>query len=717
MSVLFSKPQKITKIVDSRKLMMSSFDASLAKYIPNVSAEEVLWEDVNRVLTLPSVDSKSFLISINDRTVGGLTTRDQMVGPWQVPVADVAVSATSLTPGIKIGEAMAMGERPALALISPAASARMAVAEVLMNLAAASLAGSLSRVCCSANWMAATSHPGEGAALYEAVTAIVTELCPQLGISIPVGKDSMSMKMRWTDGSGQQELTAPLSLVVSAFGPAQNIHQTWTPTLQRPKGIGKTTLFLVDLAKNRKSLGGSALAQVFGQIGNTSPDVHDVPFLKSFFNVMDQLRGIVLAYLDRSDGGLLTTLMEMMFAGRYGSDITLDEICDVDSKSVIETLFDEELGAVFQVREQDHMVFHNVFTTSGFPSDLVKDIGRVSESQELRISHGSNSVYINSRAGLQQCWASTLHQIQRLRDDPSCTDREHAAILDSSDPGLSYNLTFNPADHIVSFPGSRPRVTILREQGVNKHSEMAFAFMNAGFTVTDVHTTDLLAGRVHLASFVGLAACGEFSYGDVLGAGRGWAESVLRHRSLRKQFEDFCTRRNTFTLEVCNGCQFLTRMRSLIPGADGWPIFTLNESEQYEARVCQVELLDTNPPCVFLQVMAGSKLPIATAHAEGRARCRSSHSAESLLGAGKVAVRYLDNYGQPTELYPANPNGSPLGIAGVRSKDGRVLAMMPHPERTVLAGVASWIPPGTTEEWGETGPWGRLFFNARHWVG
>jgi phosphoribosylformylglycinamidine synthase len=720
MSTLFGKPPKMTKVAESRKLTLPLFDASLSTYLPTVPSDGLLDEAVNRVLALPCVGSKSFLITIGDRTVGGLAVRDQMVGPWQVPVADVAVSATSLTTGIKTGEAMAMGERPPLALISPAASARVAVAEALLNLAAADLMGGLSRVICSANWMAATSHPGEGAALYEAVEAIAMELCPKLGISIPVGKDSLSMKMKWTDGSKSKEVTSPLSLIVSAFGPVQDIHQTWTPTLQRPKDVGQTTLYLVDFAKNRKALGGSAVAQVFNQIGNITPDVHDAQLLRSFFEALSQLHGLVLAYHDRSDGGLFTTLVEMMFAGRCGLEVTLDEICDIeslDTKGAIESLFTEELGAVFQVREQDRKPFCDSLTASGFPSDSIMRIGRVCDTQELTIHHRSKPVYRNSRAALQQRWASTSHQMQRLRDNPSCADGEHATILDSSDPGLSYQLTFDPRDHLISIPSSRHRVAILREQGVNGHSEMAFAFMNAGFTAIDVHMTDLLAGRVELASFVGLAACGGFSYGDVLGAGRGWAESVLRHPSLREQFKTFFVRKDTFALGVCNGCQFLTRLRNLIPGAEDWPVFTMNESEQYEARVCQVEVLDSGPPSVFLHGMRGSKLPIATAHAEGRASFPSPDSAGALLETGTVAVRYVGNDGQPTESFPANPNGSPLGIAGVRSKDGRVLAMMPHPERTVLAGVASWIPPGKTEEWGDTGPWGRLFFSARQWVG
>ena len=720
MSTLFGKPPKMTMIVESRSLKLPAFDASLSTYIPSVLTEGILDEAVNRVLTLPCVGSKSFLITIGDRSVGGLAVRDQMVGPWQIPVADVAVSATSLTPGIKSGEAMAMGERPPLALISSAASARMAVAESLLNLAAADLAGGLSRVCCSANWMVATSHPGEGAALYEAVEAVAVDLCPKLGISIPVGKDSMSMKMGWMDGSEQQNVTSPLSVIISAFAPVQNIHQVWTPMLQRLEDVGETTLFLVDLANNRKALGGSALAQVFNQIGNTVPDVHEAQNLKDFFDAINQLRDTILAYHDRSDGGLFTTLVEMMFAGRCGLNITLDEMCTTaspDRRAIIETLFNEELGAVFQVRERDRSSFYHAFTSSGIPMDFIKEIGHVSQTQELTISHKAVPVYRKSRAILQQRWSSTSHRLQRIRDNPMCADSEHAMALDSSDPGLSYKLTFDPNDHLVSYPTSRPRVAILREQGVNGHSEMAFAFMNAGFTAVDIHMTDLIGRRQNLESCVGLVACGGFSYGDVLGAGRGWAESVLRHTSLRKQFKDFFARKDTFVLGVCNGCQFLTHLRQLIPGAEDWPTFTLNESEQYEARVCEVELLDPGPSCVFLEGMAGSKLPIATAHAEGRALFRAPDSADSLLRQGKVTVRYVDNYGQPTERYPGNPNGSPLGVAGVRSKDGRVLAMMPHPERTVLAGVTSWAPPGMAQKWGDTGPWGRLFFNARRWVG
>lgn len=738
MSVLFGKPPKLSRVVESRKLPLPAFDSSLSLYLPEPSSN-VLDEAVNRVLTFPAIGSKSFLITIGDRTVGGLTARDQMVGPWQVPVADVSVTATSLTLGIKTGEAMAMGEKPALALISPASSARMAVAEALMNIAAADILGGLDRIRLSANWMAATNHPGEGAALYEAVEAIGMELCPELGISIPVGKDSMSMKMKWTDQESKEakEVTAPLSLIITAFAPVANLHKTWTPALRSTyDDKNGTVLLFVDLSEGRKALGGSALAQVFGQVGDKCPDVRNVQRLKDYYDALQQLQdaGIVLAYHDRSDGGLFTTLVEMMFAGRCGLEIMLDSICNSSkTRDVIETLFNEELGAVFQVRQSDELNFLRCFATCGPPEGLINKIGRVSVApkQDLTMYHGATVVYRAPRTALQQIWASTSHQMQRLRDNPACADDEHAAILDTSDPGLSYNLTFNPSANILSFATSlskrlsfstKPRVAILREQGVNGQAEMAFAFMMAGFSAVDVHMTDLISGRVSLSTFVGLAACGGFSYGDVLGAGQGWAKSVLLHPSTRSQFRYFFARPDTFTLGVCNGCQFLSRLKEIIPGAQDWPTFERNVSEQYEARVCMVEVLDTPAaPSVFLHGMAGSTLPIATAHGEGRASFATtsqSAAATRLHSQNLVSVRYVDNrQKQPTERYPANPNGSPLGIAGVRTPDGRVLALMPHPERTVLAGIGSYIPRGKSQEWGEVGPWARIFQSARRWVG
>lgn len=738
MSFLFEKPPKMSRIVQSRKLHLPRFDNSLRTYLPEVSCN-ILDEAINRVLALPAVGSKSFLITIGDRTVGGLTARDQMVGRWQTPVADVSVTATSLSMGVKTGEAMAMGEKPTLALISPAASARMAVAEALMNLGAANVIHRLDRIRLSANWMAASNHPGEGAALYEAVEAIGMQLCPELGISIPVGKDSMSMKMKWTESESKEakEVTAPLSVIISAFAPVADVNRTWTPALRRREDDDgqESILLFVDLAEGRQALGGSALAQVFGQVGSVAPDVHDVEIMKDYYDALEQLHdsGIVMAHHDRSDGGLFTTLVEMMFAGRCGIDIMLDRLCgDSQEPSIISTLFNEELGAVFQVRKSDEINFHRCFATCGPPDNLIKKIGSIApkHKQDLTIYHGATLIYRGARTTLQQRWASTSHQMQRLRDNPSCADAEFASILSATDPGLSYNLTFKPSDNIIPFSStlsnrlsltSKPRVAILREQGVNGHSEMAFAFMTAGFSAIDVHMTDLLSGRVSLSTFRGFAACGGFSYGDVLGAGRGWAMSILLHPETRKMFKDFFERKNTFTLGVCNGCQMLSQLSELIPGAEAWPMFVRNVSEQYEARVCMVQIQDTPAsPSVFLHGMAGSSFPVATAHGEGRAFFDGQDqntAAQKLLDKGLISLRYTSNDLQPTETYPANPNGSPLGTAGVRTPDGRVLALMPHPERTVLGGVASWIPQGKSEEWGSVGPWGRIFQSARRWVG
>lgn len=735
MSMLFGRPPRISKMVESRILHLPPFDSSLVLYLPDALNLDAVDEAIKRVLALPAVGSKSFLITIGDRTIGGLTARDQMVGPWQVPVADVSVTATSLTIGMKAGEAISMGEKSTLGLLSASASARMAVAEALLNLAASDLLGGLERVCLSANWMAASSHPGEAAALYEAVEAIGMDLCPKLGISIPVGKDSMSMKMKWTDqeSNKQIEVTAPLSLVISAFAPVANIQKTWTPTLRRLEDVGETILLFVDLAQGRKALGGSALAQVFGQVGNTVPDIHDTQLIKDFFDAIEQLQdsGIILAYHDRSDGGLFTTLVEMMFAGRCGIEVMLDELCSSSQTGdLMETLFNEELGAVFQVRKRDEIEFHRAFATCGPPPGLIKKIGRISAigKQYLTIHHQLTLVYQASRSALQQRWSSTSFHMQQLRDNPYCAKAEQDSIVDCSNPGLAYKLTFDPQTNIIPFTtsllaslplSSKPRVAILREQGVNGQSEMAFAFMSAGFSAVDVHMTDIISGRVSLASFVGLAACGGFSYGDVLGAGQGWSKSVLLHQETRQQFTSFFERKDTFTLGVCNGCQFLSRLKELIPGADLWPTFERNVSEQYEARFCMVEILDSrSQPSVFLHGMAGSKLPIATAHGEGRACFKTSISSADILREQKlVSLRFVDNYLKPTEGYPANPNGSPGGITGVRTPDGRVLAMMPHPERTVMQGIGSWIPDGKSREWGEVGPWGRIFQSVRRWVG
>lgn len=543
------------------------------------------------------------------------------------------------------------------------------------------------------------------------------------------------MKMKWTDEATKEskEVTAPMSLVISSFAPVGDFRKTWTPALRSVEDVGDTVLMFVDLSFGRKTLGGSALAQVFNQVGDECPDLRDVEIFRDFFDATQQLQeaGIVLAYHDRSDGGLFTTLAEMMFAGRCGVEIMLDNICPTNStQDLVSTLFTEELGAVFQVRKEHEIQFRSCFATCGPPAGLIHKIGRVSErpKQNLAIYYKASLVYRNNRASLQQTWATTSYHMQKIRDNAACAEQEFSNILDDTDPGLSWNPTFDPKDRAMPLLTSlkspfsnKPRVAILREQGVNSQAEMAFAFNVAGFSAIDVHMTDIISGRVSLSSFVGLAACGGFSYGDVLGAGQGWAKSVLLHENTRTEFQSFFQRPDTFALGVCNGCQFLSRLKELIPGASNWPSFERNASEQYEGRVCMVRISDPDPanPSVFLHGMNGSSLPIAVAHGEGRASFAAAPgtSAQDFVRQGLAPVQYVDNATlKPTMKYPFNPNGSPEGIAGIRSADGRVLAIMPHPERTVMGGIASWLPPNA-EEWGDIGPWGRVFFSARRWVG
>lgn len=744
MGILFGKPPQVSRIVSSRRLELPDFDSSLHKYIPE--HDSPLTEAIDRLLHLPAASSRSFMITIGDRSVGGLTARDQMVGPWQTPVADVAVTATALQRGVKTGEAMATGMRPSIALISPGASVRMAVAECLMKLAAADLHDRLDRVHLSANWMAACHHEGEGAALYEAVQC-VSEFCQRLGICIPVGKDSMSMKMGWKDPqSGEdKQVTAPLTLYVTAFGLVRDIGRTFTPTLRRREEVGETVILFVDLTvddtksgrRGRKAMGGSGLAQTFGHIGNQAPDVRDKGLLKDYIDALDQLHGerIVLAHHVRSTGGLLRTLTEMMFAGRCGLEIGLEDIAqNTGMAETIASLFNEELGAVFQVRKRDEVNFNRCFATCGPPAGLIKRIGQVPsiDNQNLTILHGSRVLYKRSRADLQQDWASTSHAIQRLRDDAACADAEFANIRADDDPGLSFNLSFDPAEAITvrswianlrSSLNDTPKIAILREQGVNGQAELAFAFREAGFIAKDVHMTDLESGRETLKGYRGLAACGGFSYGDVLGAGRGWATGVLMSEHVLKEFKTFFERPDTFTLGVCNGCQFLSHIKEIIPGAEDWPTFEANASERYEARVCMVAVSDKRSsktsaaPSVFLDGMHGSTLPVVTAHAEGRATFTGDTSAQSMIDRGLVPLRYTDNRLQPTERYPFNPNGSALGLAAVSTPDGRCLAMMPHPERTVIKECASWLPEAQARGWGAFGPWMRLFRSARRWIG
>jgi phosphoribosylformylglycinamidine synthase len=717
MSVLFGKPPRMERTAETATPPRPAFDPSLATYLPTYTGAPVtslLGETVNRVLRLPSVGSKSFLITIGDRTISGLVTRDQMVGPWQVPVADVAVTRSSYGFDVIVGEAMAMGERTPLALISAAASARMAVAESLTNLAAASVED-LSLVKLSANWMSAASHEGEGAKLYEAVQAIGMDLCPALGVGIPVGKDSMSMSMRWDDSKGKKEVTAPLSLIVTAFAPVNNVERTWTPQVKTDTGA-ETVLVFIDLANGKQRLGGSALAQVFKQIGSEAPDVEDAAALKAFFGALQTLKTshpeIVLAYHDRSDGGLFTTLAEMAFAGRTGLEVSLDAVGS--RGDAIASLFNEELGAVVQIRKADIPTFTDVFVKAGFPTRHLHVVGRVlgREDQNLTFIHDSEAIYTATRAHLQQLWAETSYRMQAHRDEPSGAKEEYDAIADDSDQGLFYDVRADFLPAVVKTDNA-PKVAILREQGVNGHIEMAWAFSEAGFSAVDVHMSDIISGKISLKGFKGLAACGGFSYGDVLGAGNGWAKSVLLNSTARSEFSAFFERDDTFALGVCNGCQFFSQLKEIIPGSDAWPAFKTNRSERFEGRVSVVEVTEEASKSIFFKDMAGTCLPVAVAHGEGRVSFAETGSLESLKSAGQVAVRYVDSKRQPTTKYPANPNGSPEGITGVQSTNGRVLAIMPHPERVVAKESNSWYP--STEvggEWKGKGPWFRLFQNA-----
>lgn len=701
MSVLFGKPPKMTKVAATENLRLKPFTTA------NLDVQE----SVERVLQLPSVGSKNFLITIGDRFVTGLVDRDQMVGPWQVPVADVGVTATSLGDSLlRTGEAMAMGEKPTLALISASASAKMCVAESLLNVFAADIPA-IDKVKLSANWMSAASHDGEGAKLYEAVQAIGMDLCPDLGIAIPVGKDSMSLKMKWDD----KEVTAPLSLCITAFAPVSNTSKTWTPQLKTLNE--ETILVLVDLAADvKKSLGGSALAQVYKQVGDSSPDVHSHELLRNFLQTLIALHNQfdVLAYHDRSEGGLFTTVAEMAFAGRCGIDLSLKS-----QEDALTELFNEELGAVFQIKASDLESFVKLFAANNIQEKYISVIGKPTENHSISIKLNGHVVFNSNRANLQKLWSNTSYHIQKMRDNPETSAMEYNAILDDADPGLSFQLTFDMQDFKVLPLTRNPKVAILREQGVNSQQEMAWSFSQAGFDVYDVHMSDILSGKVSLKDFTGVAACGGFSYGDVLGAGAGWAKSVLFNEVARKEFEGFFQRDDTFAFGACNGCQFFSRIAELIPGTENWPTFERNASEQYEARFVMVEINDSESNnSIFLQKLKGSKLPIAVAHGEGRANFKDEKTLQQFVNSDKQSqIKYVDNYGKPAMLYPFNPNGSPHGIAGISNKNGRVLAMMPHPERVTRLEANSWYPKEQAASWQGYGPWIALFKSAREWVG
>jgi phosphoribosylformylglycinamidine synthase len=604
-----------------------------------------------------------------------------------------------------------MGERTPLALVDGPASGRMAIGETLTNMAGTPISA-VEDIKLSANWMCAAGHPGEDEKLYDTVRAVGMELCPQLGITIPVGKDSMSMRTVWQDGDEQKSVTAPLSLVISGFAPVTDVRKVLTPQLRTD--LGDTDLILLDLGAGQNRMGLSALAQVYNEVGQTVPDLDDAETFATFFAAVQELnnQGLLLAYHDRADGGLFATLAEMAFAGRTGLDISLDLIAQ-DSADVAAALFNEELGAVIQVKRENTEQVLTELSAAGL-GDIAAVIGAPNPDDCVTLSFDDEEIYTERRVTLQRWWAETSYRVQSLRDNSECAQQEFDALLDAEDPGLNVSLSFDQNDNVAApyiSTGTRPQMAILREQGVNGQIEMAAAFDRAGFNAVDVHMSDILSGRISLDQFKGLVACGGFSYGDVLGAGEGWAKSVLFNPRARDQFSAFFERQDSFALGVCNGCQMLSNLHELIPGADLWPHFVRNNSEQFEARVAMVEVQKSDS--LFLDGMAGSRMPIAVAHGEGRAEFADQTHLANLSDSGTIALRYVDNRGNATETYPANPNGSPAGITGVTTRDGRVTIMMPHPERVFRAVQNSWAP----DEWSEDGAWIRMFRNARKWVG
>jgi phosphoribosylformylglycinamidine synthase len=718
LDVLFGKPPRMHREVGRRGKRLRPLEL----------AAVTLKDAAYKVLRLPTVADKTFLVTIGDRTVGGMCVRDQMVGPWQVPVADCAV--TTLGYATYLGEAMAIGERTPLALIDGPASGRMAVGEAITNIAAAPIAD-IGLVKLSANWMCAAGHPGEDAILFDTVRAVGMELCPALGVSIPVGKDSMSMKTTWRDAKTGEDkaVTAPLSLVISAFAPVTDVRKTLTPQLRAD--LGATELVLIDLGLGRNRLGGSALAQVHSQLGREAPDLDDPARLGAFFGAVQKLNneGKVVAYHDRSDGGLFATLCEMAFAGRAGVTVYLDNLAfdpkqlDVDGHErqtdilagnlgdrILAALFNEELGAVIQIRESDRPTVMQTLRDAGL-SAASHVIGHPNAEGQVRVIVNGKPVFAEKRSTLHRAWSEVTHHLQRLRDNPVCADEEYDRLLDEGDPGLNAKLTFDPAADIAApyvKKGVRPKVAVLREQGVNGQMEMAAAFDRAGFHAVDVHMSDIIAGRVKLSDFKAFAACGGFSYGDVLGAGEGWAKSILFNRRARDEFEAFFRRPDSFALGACNGCQMMSNLKEIIPGAENWPHFERNFSEQYEARVATIEIAGS--PSILFAGMEGSRIPIATAHGEGRAVFKSAAAMDAARYL--VAARWVDNRGKATETYPYNPNGSPQGVTALTTPDGRFNILMPHPERVFRSVLLSWHPA----EWGEDSPWMRLFRNARAWV-
>lgn len=687
LSVLLGKLPRMQRSADTIRQKDTSFG------LRNIELQET----IHRILHLPAVADKRFLITIGDRTVSGHTVRDQMVGPWQTPVADCAITASAMD--ACTGEAMAIGERTPLALINAPASGRMAVGEAITNIAAARIL-MMEDISLSANWMAACGEGDEDARLYATVRA-VSELCQSLGICIPVGKDSLSMNTIWEDNGRLKQVTAPLSLIVTAFAPVADIRQSLTPQLRTD--VDETVLLLVDLGYGQNRLGGSALTQVYNQTGGMAPDIDQPEDLRIFFRAIQILNetGMILAYHDRSDGGLFVTLCEMAFAAHTGLDIDLNHL----NGELLSILFNEELGAVMQVRKDDIETVRKTFSESGL-TDHIHVIGTLNQNKSLKIVQQDKDIFSENLHILHRHWSETSYQMQALRDNPECARQEYDRLLDINDPGLSVHTTFELSAPVIQ-TGARPSIAILREQGVNGQIELAAAFYRAGFDCVDVHMQDIINGDVSLESFHGLAAGGGFSYGDVLGAGGGWAKSILYNPRARDEFQAYFARTDTFGLGLCNGCQMFSQLRELIPGAEQWPDFVRNKSEQFEARLVMVEV--TGSPSILLGNMAGSRLPVVVAHGEGLASFQSGTAARSAI----ASLRYIDNYGEPTEIYPANPNGSPDGQTGFTTPDGRFTIMMPHPERVFLKKQFSWFPTGWKRE---DSPWIQLFRNAREWL-
>lgn len=692
LNVLLGKPPKMHRSAQSRLIPQAGFETAVLNF-----------DDVTeRLLSLPTIASKKFLITIGDRSITGMVTRDQMVGPWQVPVANAGITCSDYNG--YTGEAMASGERPPVALINPKASARLSIAEAITNIACASIAN-MSDIKISANWMAAAGHPGEDSALYDAVEAVGMELCPALGIAVPVGKDSMSMKTVWQDGDTAKAVISPISLNITTFAPVQDVRKTVTPQLRTD--LGDTQLLVIDLGRGQNRVGGSCLAQVYNQIGDVAADLDHAEDLLNLFNATQTLinQGLMLAYHDRADGGLLVTLLEMAFAGHCGLNVDVSAL----GLEPVAAMCAEEVGVVMQVKVADIEAVNAILARANL-TEMAHWIGAPTADSLIKITSHGNTLLAKSCSDLHTLWAQTSYKMQAMRDNAECALSEFNAIKQDQNTQLVASVTFDINDDITAeFAGKkRPKVAILREQGVNGQQEMAAAFDRAGFDAIDVHMTDVLSGQLSFDGFSGLVACGGFSYGDVLGAGRGWANSILFNATARSEFERFFNRQDTFTLGVCNGCQMLSNLKDIIPGAQNWPAFVRNESEQFEARFSQVQIQPS--PSILFKGMEGSIIPVAVAHGEGRMDFGSGSMDDV---AGLIGVRYVDASGAPTETYPFNPNGTQAGMTGLTTPDGRVTIMMPHPERVFRTVQNSWHP----DEWLEDAPWMRLFRNARKWVG